>query len=201
MSDRPVIAVVLGSTRDGRIGESVAKWFMSIASQRQDLQVELVDLKEWNLPMFNEPNNPSTGIYTHEHTKRWSAAIAKYDGYVFVTSEYNHGYPAALKNALDYLYHEWGLKPAAFVSYGGPAGGARVIEQLKLVALDLHLVPVHRSIMIPFVKKALADPNGLPEFQRTTATVLLDQLVWWANVLRSARQNNSFPVPPKPSTK
>ncbi len=200
MPDLPNIAIIVGSTREQRAGIRVARWFMDIAAQRQDLHPELIDLKEWDFPMFSDANLPSTGVYTTEITKRWSATVAACDGFVIVTPEYNHGYPAALKNALDYLYREWNRKPVAFVSYGSSAGGARSVEQLKQVVLDLQLVPIRPAVLIPFIRSAF-DEHGVmvQKGQDTTAQTLLDQLVWWAGLLREARASRPFPQPrPQP---
>ncbi len=126
------IAIILGSTRPGRNGEAVAHWAHAHAAKRADATYELVDLAEQNLPLLDEPVPPSMGKYTKPHTKNWAAKIATYDGFVFVTAEYNHGIPGALKNAIDFIYGEWNNKAAAFVSYGS-AGGTRAVEQLRLV--------------------------------------------------------------------
>ena len=119
------IAIIIGSTRPGRKGEAVAKWVYEIAQKRSDAEFELVDIKDFNLPLLDEPVSPIMGQYTHQHTKTWSAKIASFDAYVFVTPEYNHGTSGALKNAIDFLYHEWVNKAAGFVSYGGAGGSAR----------------------------------------------------------------------------
>src|SRR5256885_6308122 len=126
------IAIIIGSTRPGRNGEAVAKWVYEIAKKRSDAEFELVDIKDFNLPLLDEPASPIMGQYTHEHTKTWSAKIASFDAYVFVTPEYNHGTSGALKNAIDFLYHEWVSKAAGFVSYGG-AGGARAVQHPRVV--------------------------------------------------------------------
>src|SRR4051812_11516294 len=126
------IAIIVGSTRPGRNGEAVARWVHDIAARRKDAEFELVDIKSFDLPLLDEPVPPSMGKYTKPHTKAWAAKIDSFDGYVFVTAEYNHGPSGALKNAIDFLYREWNNKAAAFVSYGS-AGGARAVEQLRLV--------------------------------------------------------------------
>lgn len=117
-------AIILGSTRPGRNGEAVAEWVHGIAAKRTDAAYELVDIKDFNLPLLDEPVPPSMGKYSKEHTKAWAARIASFDAFVFVTPEYNHGPSGALKNAIDFLYSEWNDKAAGFVSYGS-AGGAR----------------------------------------------------------------------------
>jgi NAD(P)H-dependent FMN reductase len=127
---------VVGSTRPGRNGEAVANWVYNIAGKHGEGQFELVDLADYHLTLLDEPVPPSMGQYTNEHTKRWAAKVAEFDGYVFVTPEYNHGPSGALKNALDFVYAEWNNKAAGFVSYG-TAGGARAVEQLRLIMAEL----------------------------------------------------------------
>src|SRR2546421_1365155 len=131
------IAIILGSTRPGRNGEAVAKWVYEIAKKRSDAEFELVDIKDFNLPLLDEPVPPSMGEYSKPHTKVWAAKIGSFDGYVFVTPEYNHGICGALKNAIDFLFAEWNNKAAGFVSYGS-AGGARAVEQLRLGVAEGH---------------------------------------------------------------
>lgn len=140
MTYRPVLAVVIASTRPGRIGEAIATWFVERARATEDFDVELVDLAAVNLPMYDEAQQAVTRIYAHEHTKQWSATIARCDAFVFVMPEYNHSFNAALKNALDYLYHEWRDKPVGLVGYGGVASGTRAMQALKPVLLALKLV-------------------------------------------------------------
>src|SRR6478672_5772183 len=120
------IAIIIGSTRPGRNGEAVGKWVYEVAQKRRDAEFELVDIKDFNLPLLDEPMPPIMGQYRHDHTKRWSEKIASFDGYVFVTPEYNHGTSGALKNAIDFIYAEWNNKAAAFVSYGS-VGGTRAV--------------------------------------------------------------------------
>src|SRR5260221_390761 len=126
------IAIVLGSTRPGRIGEAVSKWAYGVARQRHDAEFEHVDIAEYELPLLDEPAPASSGKYSHPHTRAWSAKIAAFDGYVFVTPEYNHGPSAALKNAIDFLHQEWANKAAGFIGYGASLG-TRAIEHLRLV--------------------------------------------------------------------
>ena len=133
----PHIQVILGSTRNGRLGDRVAAWFMGHASVRRDLTAELVDLRDWPLPFFDEPTPPIRGGYANPAQRAWAAKVEAADGYVFVSPEYNHGYTAVLKNALDHLYAEWTYKPAGFVGYGGLGGGIRAVEQLRQVVVEL----------------------------------------------------------------
>src|SRR3982751_690671 len=129
------IGIIIGSTRPNRNGEAVGKWVHEIARRRSDAEFELIDLKDFNLPLLDEPVPPSMGQYQHEHTKVWAAKIGSFDGFVFVTPEYNHGTSGALKNAIDFLFKEWNNKAAGFVSYGS-AGGARAVEHLRQVMAE-----------------------------------------------------------------
>jgi len=191
----PLIQFLIGSTREGRIGPRVANWLFALAQQRTDFASALIDLKEWDLPMFNQAAKPSSGQYSPLQ-QRWADAIKPADGYVFITPEYNHGYPASLKNALDYLSAEWNYKPAAFVSYGGSSGGGRSVEQLRQVVIDLKLVPIASSIQIPFIEKAF-DKSGQPVDERfqKKAQSFFDQVVWWATAMKQAREQ--IPLPAK----
>ena len=142
------IGIILVSVRDGRVGESVAKHVLELAKTSATVEYNLIDLKEINLPMLNEPYPAVMNNYQYQHTKNWSKIVASYDGFIIVTAEYNHGYPAAIKNALDYLYVEWINKPVAFVAYGYSASGARSIEQLRQVASYLQLKPLWKDVVI-----------------------------------------------------
>lgn len=126
------IAIIVGTTRQGRVGANISNWVLSKLPQKESVRYELVDLAEWDLPMFDEPKSPQTGEYAHDHTKKWSAKISEFDGYVFVSSEYNAGYPASVKNAIDYLFNEWTGKPVVIVTYGW-SGGASANNQLDEV--------------------------------------------------------------------
>jgi NAD(P)H-dependent FMN reductase len=136
------IAIVTGSTRPGRNNEAVANWVYRIAKERKDAQFELVDIASYNLPLLDEPMPPLFAQYSHDHTKAWSDKIASLDGYVFVTTEYNHSTSGALKNAIDFLFREWQNKAAGFVSYGGHAGGARAVEHLRLIMAEVMVATV-----------------------------------------------------------
>src|SRR5947209_7166662 len=139
------IAIIIGSTRPGRNGEAVAKWVYQVASKRNDATFELVDIKDFNLPLLDEPIPPSMGQYSKPHTKVWAAKIASFDGFVFVTPEYNHGTSGALKNAIDFIYQEWNNKAAGFVGYGS-ALGARAIENLRLIMGELQVADVRSHV-------------------------------------------------------
>ena len=139
------VAVILGSTRPGRNGEAVAKWVYDVAKKRTDAEFEYVDIKDYELPLLDEPIPPSLGKYSKDHTKAWAAKIDSFDAFVFVTAEYNHGIPAALKNAIDFLFKEWNNKVAGFVGYGS-AGGVRSVEQLRLVMAELQVATVRVQV-------------------------------------------------------
>ena len=183
------IAVVLGSTRPGRIGEQVAKWVYDLARQRTDAEFELVDLSEHPLPFLDEPLPPSMGRYSQPHTKRWAKVVASFDGFLFVTPEYNHGVPAALKNAIDFVYGEWNNKAAGFVSYGS-SGGARAVEHLRTVKGELQVPDVRAQVLLPlatdFENYSTFRPR--PERSEQLAT-LLDQLVAWSRALKTLRSS------------
>lgn len=147
----PKLAVIVASTRPGRAGLPVARWFESLALAHGGFRVELVDLAAVDLPLMDEPEHPRLRRYAHAHTKRWSATVDAADAFVFVMPEYNFGFNAALKNALDFLHHEWHYKPVGLVSYGGVAGGTRAAQMIKQVVTALRMVPVHDSVPIPFV--------------------------------------------------
>jgi NAD(P)H-dependent FMN reductase len=147
---RPVLQVVVASTRPGRRGGAIAAWLQQLAEQHSGFDVELVDLGEIGLPVFDEPNHPRLQQYTHQHTRDWSTTVARGDAYVFVTPEYNHSYPGSLKNALDYLSVEWADKAAGIVSYGGVSAGLRAATALKPVLGALRMIPVVDAVSIPF---------------------------------------------------
>jgi NAD(P)H-dependent FMN reductase len=181
------IAIILGSTRPGRNGEAVAHWAHAHAAKRADATYELVDLAEQNLPLLDEPVPPSMGKYTKPHTKNWAARIATYDGFVFVTAEYNHGIPGALKNAIDFIYGEWNNKAAAFVSYGS-AGGTRAVEQLRLVMAELQVATVRAQVALSLFTDFENFSKFTPRPQHTQSLdTMLDQLVAWSNALAPLR--------------
>lgn len=183
------LQVIVGSTRPGRGGISVAQWFHAIAAANPRFDTELVDLAEVNLPLLDEPNHPRLGKYVHAHTRRWSATIARGDVYVFVTPEYNYGMPAALKNAIDYLNAEWAMKPVGFVSYGGVSGGLRSVVQLKSVVGILNMVALNEGVVAPFYAQQITDDGrfAATPIQQQGAEELLDALDRWGTLLRGAR--------------
>jgi NAD(P)H-dependent FMN reductase len=187
-SATPSLLVVIASTRQERAGLPVAHWFIEHARAHQGFEVEVVDLAELDLPMFDEPNHPRLRRYTKPHTLAWSALVEPADAFVFVTPEYNYGYPASLKNAIDYLHQEWLLKPVGFVSYGGVAAGTRAVQQLKQVVTALSMVPVNEAVAIPFFTQFIVDGRVAPnEVMVQTAGAMLDQLAKVASALRPLR--------------
>jgi NAD(P)H-dependent FMN reductase len=184
----PTLTIVVASTRDGRAGLPVAEWFFTRAQAHGEFAVELVDLKQVNLPLLDEPHHPRLQKYEHEHTKQWSALIQRSDAFVFVTPEYNFGPAPALLNALDYVYNEWNYKAAAFVSYGGVSGGMRAVQATKLVVAALKMVPLVEAVVIPFFAKRIE--NGVftsDDVLDTSASVMLDELVRWNEALKAMR--------------
>jgi NAD(P)H-dependent FMN reductase len=181
------IGIILGSTRPGRNGEAVARWVLEIASKRTDADFELVDVAQFGLPLLDEPIPPSASKYSKAHTKAWAEKIASFDGYVFVTGEYNHGIPAALKNAIDFVYAEWVNKAAGFVSYGS-VGGIRAVEQLRQVMGELQIADVRLSVPLllnlDFEEYRTFKPR--PHLERLV-TGMLDQVVAWSGALRALR--------------
>jgi len=181
------IAVILGSTRPGRNGEAVAKWVHEIAKKRTDAEFELVDIADFNLPLLDEPVPPSMGQYSKEHTKKWSAKIDSFDGYVFVTPEYNHATSGALKNAIDFLYKEWNNKAAGFVGYGS-LGGARAVENLRIIMAELQVADVRNqvalSLFTDFENYSVFKPA---EHHEATVNAMLDQVIAWSGAMKSLR--------------
>lgn len=190
--DKLKIKVILASVRNGRFGDKPAKWITELASQVEDFSVELLDLKDYSLPIFAEAISPSqiTGDYGKPEVNKWAQKIAEADGFIFVTPEYNHGYPASLKNNLDYIYKEWNKKPLCVVAYGG-TGGARATQQLREVSIELQMAPIRNSvhIMNPWnlVEADGSLKAGALDGYVKGAQNMLTQLSWWANVLKEAR--------------
>jgi NAD(P)H-dependent FMN reductase len=181
------IAIILGSTRPGRNGEAVARWVFDIAKQRSDAEYELVDIADFALPHLDEAAPPSLGMYTQPHTKAWAEKIASFDGYVFVTPEYNHSTSGVLKNAIDYLYAEWNNKAAAFVSYGS-LSGARAVEHLRAIASELQIAHVRQqlsfSLFTDFENWSTFTPG--PQYE-AAADTMFDQLETWTAAMKSVR--------------
>jgi NAD(P)H-dependent FMN reductase len=186
------IKIILASIRPNRFGDKPAEWLLDLAKEQPSAEFELLDLKDYQLPIFAEAQSPSAakGVYDSPEVNRWAAKIAAADGFIIVTPEYNHGYPASLKNNLDYLYQEWNKKPVAFVSYGS-AGGARAVEQLRQVAVELQMAPLRSAVHIFTPWNLVAadgslNPGALDSYV-PSAQHLLEQLMWWAEALAQAR--------------
>ena len=183
------IGIILGSTRPGRNGEAVAKWVYEIAQKRTDAKFELVDIKDFNLPLLDEPMPPSLGQYTKEHTKAWAAKIDSFDAFVFVTPEYNHGISGALKNAIDFLFKEWNNKAAGFVGYGG-AGGVRAVEHLRLVMAEVQVATVRNQVALSLITDFENYTNFKPAaHHEKSVTQMLDQLIAWSGALKNLRES------------
>lgn len=181
------IAIIIGSTRPGRNGEKVARWVFDLTQKRSDAQFELVDIADYNLPLLDEPIPPSMGQYMQPHTKAWSKKIAEFDGYVFVTPEYNHSTSGALKNAIDYLYSEWNNKSAGFVSYGS-LSGARAVEQLRPIMAELQIADVRAQVALSL----FTDFENFSEFKpdprhEDEVDIMLSQVIAWAGALKTLR--------------
>jgi NAD(P)H-dependent FMN reductase len=184
------LTVIIGSTRPGRAGLPIAEWFVSRAREHGGFKVEVADLAEVRLPLFDEPDHPGLRRYTKQHTREWSQRIDRADAIVIVTAEYNHGYPASVKNALDYLHQEWQDKPVAFVSYGGVSAGTRAVQQLKQVVTALKMVPVAESVNIPFHTQFIGGDGRLQanETMERAADAMLDELLSFSEVLKPRRE-------------
>ena len=189
MPARPLLDVIICSTRPGRKGLAIAQWVDAVAHEHGGFEVELVDLAEVNLPLFDEPNHPMLATYVHDHTKAWSATVAKADAFIFVMPEYNHSYNAALKNALDYLNREWANKAVGLVSYGGIAAGTRAVQAIKPVLGVLGTHVVVESINVPNVASFINDDEvfepapGLKE----ASIAMLDSVARWTTALQPLR--------------
>lgn len=188
------VKIIMGSTREGRNGARVGEYIQSVAATESDWEVEYLDLKTLDLPMYAEAVSPSfreslDGL--PEVVKKWSHSIEEADAYIIVTPEYNHGYPAPLKNAIDWLFKEWNRKPVAFVSYGALLAGGRAVEQLRQVVAELHMTSVRTQVLFPAVWEAF-DANGQPKDSATEERVrgMFRELTWWGNALKDARQKS-----------
>ena len=188
------IKVIAGSTREGRFSDKAAVWIAEEISKQEGVAVEVLDLRDYDMPFFNEPMSPSfkQEPYKNEAVARFTKKIEEGDAFVIITPEYNHGTSGVLKNALDWVYQEWNNKPVAFVSYGS-VGGARAVEQLRLNAIELQMAPIRNAIHMPF-DVVMAVAKGTPDAEifapyAERAGGLLDQLIWWARALKEARSS------------
>ncbi|MER8382308.1 NAD(P)H-dependent oxidoreductase [Mesorhizobium sp. M1399] len=188
---KPKIAIVIGSTRAARFADVPAQWIAKIARSHADIDVEVVDLRDFPLPFFDEVASSAWAPSQNEVAQRWQKKVAGFDGFIFTAAEYNHGPTAVLKNAIDYAANEWNKKAAGFVGYGS-VGGARAVEQLRLHAVELQMAPVKSAVHIAWAE-FLAVKQGekkLDEFEHLNqaATALVNDIAWWARVLKTARQ-------------
>ena len=189
-----VISVIVGSTRQGRFSEKPAQWIFQHLKKRDGVEAQLLDLRDFPMPFFDQPASPGTpgrAPYENEVVKKWTAAIAASDGFIFVTPEYNHGIAAVLKNAIDWVYPEWNRKAASFVSYGSVMG-ARSVEQLREVMIEIQVAPIRSSVHIPVATlmahfKGGDVDKGLAELD-TPAQAMIDDLLWWTTTLKTARK-------------
>ena len=189
-----VAAVIVGSTRPTRFSEMPARWIARHLEEHPGVDAKILDLRDYPMPFFEEsvsPARPDRAPFENDVVHRWTAEIGSSDAFIVVTPEYNHGYPAALKNALDYVYHEWVRKPISFISYGS-VGGARAVEQLRLVAVELQMAPIRYAVHLPLqalmahyregdVDEALKESDG-------AARQMIEELLWWTEALKKARE-------------
>lgn len=186
----PKLVVIVASTRPGRVGRAVADWFFAEAEDIGGFKVELADLKDVGLPVYDEPYHPRLSNYQHEHTKRWSAIVDAADAFVIVTPEYNFSTPPALLNAVDFIYNEWARKPAGFVSYGGVSGGLRGVQMTKQLLTAVKIMPLTEAVVIPTIGKHMAEGVFQPtEAHGQSAATMLAELRRWAVALRTMRND------------
>lgn len=185
----PRLAVIVASNRPGRVAAPVAEWFTEVARRHGGFDVDVLDLAAIDLPFLDEPSHPRLRQYEHAHTRAWSERVESADAFVMVTPEYNYGMPAVLKNALDYLHHEWAYKPVAFVSYGGVSAGTRAVQMAKQVVTTLRMFPIAEAVSIPFVSQFLDDEQRLVpnDVMDGAAKAVLDELVSVEKALRPLR--------------
>jgi NAD(P)H-dependent FMN reductase len=192
---KPKIGIIVGSTRANRFADKPTEWIANIAKARTDLEFEVVDLRDYPMPFFEEATSPAWAPSQNEVAQRWQKKVEELDGYIFITAEYNRGPTAVLKNAIDYAYNEWNNKPAAFVGYGG-VGAARAIEQLRLHAVEMQMAPTRAGvhILMPDFVAVLQQGKKLEEIEHLnqSATAMLDQLAWWAKALKAARDADAL---------
>lgn len=184
----PKLGVIVASVRQGRMGEPVSKWFLDRAKTHGQFEIQLLDLKEINLPLLSERHHPRLQKYEQETTKAWSRMVQASDAFAIVTPEYNFSSPPALVNALDHLYVEWHYKPAAFVSYGGLAGGSRSVQMTKQLVTTLKMVPIVEAVHITYISRHVTDGRFTPEeAQEKSVKTMLDELLRWTNAMAPLR--------------
>jgi len=184
----PRLTIIIASVRDGRAGEAIARWFIERARQHGKFDVQVADLQELNLPIFNEPHHPRLKKYVHESTKQWSAIVDGSDAFVFISAEYNYSTPPALVNALDTVYHEWTYKPVGFVTYGGISGGLRAMQMTRMMVTGFKMMPMVEAVNIPFFTQFIQDGVfKANETHEKSVAPMLDELLRWANALKTLR--------------
>lgn len=187
----PKIAIINSTTRQVRFGDKPTQWLYEIASKRSDLAFETIDLRDYPMPFFDEVSSNAWVPSTNEVAQRWQKKVAEFDGYIFVTAEYNHSISGVLKNTLDYAYPEWNRKPAAFVGYGA-VGAARAIEQLRLICVELQMAPTRTGVHIQGADFIAVWRQGKSltelEYLQPNVAAMLDELAWWTKALKSARE-------------
>jgi NAD(P)H-dependent FMN reductase len=185
------LKIITSTVRPGRKGPLVASWIEEVARQHGGFEVELLDLAAINLPMMDEPHHPVMKKYEHAHTKAWSAKIDEADAFIFVTAEYDYNYPAPLRNAIEYLFHEWQFKAAGIVSYGGVSAGTRAANALKGDLASLKIVPMQEAVNFPFFTQNISDEEQFQpnEVSHKAAITMLNELVRWTNGLRLIKEN------------
>jgi NAD(P)H-dependent FMN reductase len=188
------VTIIVASTRPSRVGHLIGDWVKQETEAFKGFsEVELVDLAEVNLPFMNEPHHPRLKRYVHQHTLNWSATVSEADAFIFVMPEYNYGYNAELKNAIDYLHQEWQYKPVGMVSYGGVSGGTRAVQMIKQVVTTLKMTPVFEAVPIPFVHHHISEDGAFQptDIMTTAVTAMLEELLRVAEALRPLRQGAS----------
>ncbi len=194
---KPQLHVVISSTRPGRVGPAVARWFSDFAAEHSAFDVKLVDLADFNLPVYDEPRHPAMQQYEHAHTKAWSESVSAADAFVFVTPEYNFNPPPSLVNALNYVYREWNYKACGFVSYGGVSGGLRAVQMAKQLVTTLKMMPMVEGVAVPMVGQSLDGQGAFVsnELIDHSAQQMLDELFKWTGALASLHAQAAKPAP------
>jgi NAD(P)H-dependent FMN reductase len=189
---KPILQVIIASTRPGRVGLLVAQWFTRAAEVHGGFEIEVIDLAELDLPFMDEPRHPRFAQYEHEHTRQWSATVSRADAFVFVMPEYSYGFSAPLKNAIDFLHVEWQYKAVGLVSYGGVAAGTRAAQMIKQVVTTLKMTPVFEAVSIPFVATFIDAAGHLTpnEMMSSSAVAMLDELIRMTAALRPLRTDD-----------
>ena len=186
---KPVLHTIVCSTRPGRVGSIVGQWAHRLAASHDGFDAHLLELADFALPVFDEPEHPRFGRYQHEHTKRWSASVGSADAFVFVMPEYNYAPPSSWLNAMTYLVREWHYKPAAFVSYGAVSGGMRSVQLAKQILTTFKMVPMLEGVVLPWVAQKIENGRlNVPEDTEAAGRAMLDELLRWASVLPALRR-------------